>query len=275
MIVVLEWFGNREDVPLAIWIAIYATSSLFFAGGLTFGILVLRRMKVEGPKGIMGRALIGMVLNGLLLCGAMVLTGYAIYAAELTAWDKRQEASANQKFEAELNAVQASFSARLKELQGQYYSSWAALTNPPVLDMAGVKNLEDLKGREKKVAAYIAACNAFLQFSENPAEAFQQELMKQPLHPKTRERMLNDFTNRISGKTPQILALRQGAVHQGDALLKAVTYLDTTWTQWNYVSATKQIQFKTTAEAEKYEHDLKDYYAASDEMPKLKEQVTR
>jgi hypothetical protein len=266
--------GNGDDVSLRSGIAIYASCSLFFAGGLVLGIKALRRMKTEGRKGILGRALTGMVLNGLLLCVSICLTGICIYVSELLAKQKEKEASDNQKYEAAMKGLNLGFGLQVKKIQTQYESSWAALTNPSVLDMAAVENKEELKLREKKVAEFVAACNAFREFSENPTEVYRQELLKQPLSPKARERLLKDFAKSNSGKNPQIIALRQADVRRGEALLNVVTFLGATWGQWEYFPATKEIRFKRTAEAEEYETDLKEFSTATDEALRLKEQMT-
>lgn len=181
---------------------------------------------VEGRKGILGRVLIGMVLDGLLLCVALCLTGFGIYVSELTAKQKQQEASDEQKFEAKLKAVNVGFTSQVKKFQSRYESSAAELTNPPLLEMAAVKNREELKDREQKVREFIAACDAFREFSENPSEVYRQELMQQQLSPKGRERLLNDFLKSISEKNPQIIVLRQADVRRAEALLKAVTFLE-------------------------------------------------
>ncbi len=229
---------------------------------------------VEGRKGILGRVLIGMVLDGLLLCVALCLTGFGIYVSELTAKQKQQEASDEQKFEAKLKAVNVGFTSQVKKFQSRYESSAAELTNPPLLEMAAVKNREELKDREQKVREFIAACDAFREFSENPSEVYRQELMQQQLSPKGRERLLNDFLKSISEKNPQIIVLRQADVRRAEALLKAVTFLESTWGQWDYVPATKQILFKETADAEEYESNRKECAATMDEVLRLKEQIT-
>jgi hypothetical protein len=266
--------GKGDDVSLRRGIAIDASSSLFFAGGLVLGIKALRRMKIEGRKGIMGRTLTGMVLNGLLLCVLVCLTGFSIYVSALLAKQREKEASDNKTYEDAMKGLNLGFGLEVKKIQTQYESSWALLTNPSVLDMAAVQNREELKVREKKVATFVAACNAILEFSENSTEVYRQALLKQAFPPKAQERMLKEFRKSISGKNPQIIVLRQVDVRRAEALLKAVTFLDTTWGRWDYVPATKQLRFKRTAEAEEYNTDLREFSVATDEVLRLKAQMT-
>jgi len=275
MIVLGGYVGNREEVAVQSLIAIYAICSLFFVGGRALGFKTLRRIKVEGSKGIKGRVLIGMVLNGLLLCVALSLTGFGIYVSELKAKLDQQEASDKHEFDAKINAVNTGFALQVKNLQSRYEASWAELSNnASILDMSEVKNLDELKDREQKIGGFIAACTAFLEFSENPQEVYRQELIKQQYAPKARERMVKNFTKSIGDKNQLIIVLRQSDLHRSKSLLKTVSFLDTTWGQWDYNPATKQIQFRKTADAEEYNSDLKEFKAATDEVLKIKEQMT-
>ena len=61
--------------------AVVGISTLIYAGGLVLGMAGLRRMKVEGRQGILGRALPGVALDGGLLALMLWLTGFLIHDA--------------------------------------------------------------------------------------------------------------------------------------------------------------------------------------------------
>jgi hypothetical protein len=172
-----------------------------------------------------------------------------------------------------VNSLNAGFGLEVKKMQSRYQSSWAELTNPPVLDMALVKNRGDLKVREQKIGEFVAACHALLELSENPGEAYRRQLLGQQLAPETQESLVRAFTESLAGKNPQILALRQADVRRGEALLKAVAYLDSKWGQWDYVPDTRQIRFKDRAAAAEYESVLKEFSAAAHEVSSLHQQM--
>ena len=107
------------------------------------GIAGLRRMKREGRQGILARALIGVALNGVLL-GLMVwLAGFLIYDAQRAARERERAADLEaQQLTAHVGGGAAlekalvertgqNFALALRELQKNYDSAWAALTNPP------------------------------------------------------------------------------------------------------------------------------------------------
>jgi uncharacterized membrane protein len=172
-------------------------------------------------------------------------------------------------------SLNAGFELEVKKMQSRYQSSWAELTNPPVFDMSSVKNRGDLKVREQKIGEFVAACNALLELSENPGEAYRRQLLGQHLAPETRETLVKAFTESLAGKNPQILALRQADVRRAEALLKAVTYLDAKWGQWEYVPDTKQTRFKDRAAAAEYESVLKEFSVAAHEVTSLHQQMTQ
>jgi len=83
---------------------------------------------------------------------------------------------------------------------------------------------------------------------------------------------------RLNAATPaenaQIIALRQADGRRGEARLKAMTFLDSAWGQWDHVPAKEQVRFKRTAEADEYESNLKEFTAATDEVFNLEKHLT-
>jgi hypothetical protein len=265
---------NQNELHLRPLLGLYGIPSLIFVSGLVLSITGLRGMKLEGRKGIFGRALTGLILNTLLLCVSLSLLGFGIYFLAWSARLKAEETSQPSRLIAKETRAADGFASELRALQIRYESSWTALTNPPVLSMAGVTNRAELQTREKKVAEFIAACTAFLEFSQNAAELYRQELAKQKLPLRTQGTQLKIFTNSISAKNPEFIALRQADVRRGQALMKAVTFFDTTWGQWDYIPAKSRVVFKETAEAEEFNSDLHQFNAATDEVLRLKAQIT-
>lgn len=275
MTVLRAAMGNLDKLH---WSAIaHGISALFFAGGLVLGIKALRRMKYEGRKGILGRALTGTVLNGLLLCLMIVLSGAGPYVWELTARLTAQAASAEQEMNAKvtlLQAVSQEFGLKMKELAKKYESSWAALTNPPVLDMAAVKSLEELKVREEKVGQFVADSKALLDIADHGTELYEQELLKHDLPRRLREASVKGFAQSFSNSTSRtLLAMRHADVRRGEGILKVVNLLEETWGRWEYVPATRKLQFRDEAQAAAYNLALKEFNQASEDTLGLQRQM--
>ena len=164
---------------------------------------------------------------------------------KLTARLTAQAASSAQEMNAKvtlLQAVSKEFGLRTKELAKKYESSWAALTNPPVLDMASVKSREELLVREEKVGQFIADSKALLEIADHGTELYEQELLKHDLPRRLREASVKGFAQSFSNSTsPTLLAMRHADVRRGEAILKVVNLLDGTWGQWEYIPPAREL----------------------------------
>lgn len=237
---------------------------LIWIAGLVLGIKALQRGKTEGHKGVLGRAFVGITLN-ILFLGLTIWA--AVFAASMIAETTRlrDKAAADEaaavraragdgealQLQSATNATSA-FVANALELQKKYEKAGAALTNPPVLDMALVKGKEDLQTREVVVQEFIAASKELLDFSNNSTEAYRQELLNHKLTPEIREACLKAFIQKVQGVNPTLIALRRADVRRGEATLNVLTYLEDNWGQWEYRPETKRLRFKDTKLLEGY-----------------------
>jgi len=146
--------GASKSAGHPVWMfVVVGISDFIFAAGLVTGIAGLRRMKVEGLRGILGRALSGVVLNGLLLVFMAWLTCFLVRDAEQTAAEQEREArqlmarvGGGEALEkALLESANENFAFDFQALQKGCDSAWASVTNPPILDMGLVKTQADLR----------------------------------------------------------------------------------------------------------------------------------
>jgi hypothetical protein len=261
-------------------------STLIYAGGLALGMAGLRRMRMEGRQGILGRALVGAALDGVLLALMVWLTGFLISDARRTVREREKAAELEaQRLAASVGggaalekaleaAASQNFAAVLRELQRRYDSASAALTNPPVLDMALVKSQGELKARAEAVRRMITAAKNLQQFAEHTPDIYRQELQRHKLSPQAREAELQQFMEAMSVVNPTIIALRRAEVRQGEALLRVVLFLDETWGQWEYRPATRDLGFKDPKQADDYSVTYQEFDATSEEAQSLKKQLT-
>ena len=166
------------------------------------------------------------------------------------------------------------FAAVLQALQKRYDSAWAALTNPPVLDMALVKSEGDLQARAAAVGRAIQAAKDLQEFAENTPEIYRQELRKHQLSPQARDAELRQFMGAMAVVNPSIIALRRAEARQGEALLRVVLLLDESWGRWTYRPATRDLGFKDQDQADKYSAAYQEFRAASGEAQTLKKQLS-
>jgi hypothetical protein len=260
-----------------------AISSLIWIAGLVLGIKALRRRKTKGRKGVSGRAFVGITLNVLFL--GLTIWG-AVFAASIIAErDKaaEDEAAAVRAKVGDGEALQKQLAANadgdykesLLDLQKNYERAGAALTNPPVLDMALLKSKEDLQTREEIVREFIAASKDMRDFCDNAIETYRQALLNHKLTPETREASLKAFIQKVQGVNPTIMALRRADVRRGEAMLNLLTYLEDNWGQWEYRPEKKQLRCKDTKVLDGYNRanqELNDAYA---EIARLQAEVKK
>ena len=224
--------------------AVVGISTVIYAGGVAAGIAGLRRMKEEGRRGILARALSGLALNGVSLGLMLWLTGFLIHDAQRAAGEREHAAELEaQQWTARVGGGAAlekalvgrasqNFALALRELQKKYDSAWAALTNPPVLDMALVKSREELRTRAEAVDRLIKAGRDLQEFTKNMPEIYQRELRKHKLSPAARAADLQQFVDAIAAVNPTLIALRDAEVRQAEALWRVVRLLGETWGRW-------------------------------------------
>jgi len=286
LFILAVWAGATQAAghPILMY-AVIGITTLVLAGGLALGIAALRRMKAEGRRGILSRALSGVALNGVLLGLMLWLTGYLIYdaqrkaramenAAELEAreWTARVGGGAALEKALANNASQ-NFAAALRQLQGRYDAAWAALTNPPVLEMAGVQSRAELQAREEKVRRLIQAAKDLGKAARNTRDIYEQELRTHKLSPEAREAELEQFMAEIAPVNPSIIALRRAELREGESLLRVLRLFEQNWGRWEYRPATGDILFKKPELADDYNVAHEEFDEVSREAQNLKRQL--
>ncbi len=270
--------------PVLMFVAV-GISDFIFAAGLVAGLAGLRRMKVEGPRGILGRALSGVVLNGLLLGFMVWLTCFLIRDAQRTAAERDRQADLEARQlmarvgggealeKALLENANANFTFDFQGLQKKCDAAWAAVTNPPILDMGLVKTQADLRARAETARGWISACRDLSEFTGQMPEIYRRELLRHKLPPEARAAGLQKFVDALAPVNPTLLALRRAQVRQGESLLRVVQFLDQTWGRWEYRPATHDLSFKDAREAEDYNLAYKEFDEISGEARSLQGQI--
>jgi hypothetical protein len=225
--------------------------------------------------------LISLSLLALMLC----LTGFWIYhsrrtarateaAAELEAREWTARVGGGAALEKALTGVASqNFAAQLKKLQGNYDVAWAALTTPPVLEMAPVKSRADLQAREETVEHLIQAAKQLEEFAENTPDYYRRELLRHKLSPEAGEAELRQFMEELAAVNPMIIALRRAEVREAESLLRVLRLFESNWGLWEYDPATRAILFKKPALEDDYNVAYQEFHGISTEAQNLKQQL--
>lgn len=263
-----------------------AISCSIWLAGLVLAILLLRRTKRHGRRGVFGRALVGLGFDVLFL-------GAVAVVAKLD-WDVRQMRDQGAEAEAERAAARygtgerlqtqlalfaaQGFNAELGEVQRSYQRASAALTNPPVLGMATVRAKEALVVREEVIADFIQASQQLRDFCANAPEVYGDELLKHKLTRENRKKSLEQFTESIRRLNPTIIALRDADVRRGKAMLKIVRFERANWGKWQYRPESDELQFTEQRLAQQYRnltHELAGLTAEAEGLQAKVKELTR
>jgi len=270
--------------PILMFVVV-GIATLVCAGGLALGIAALRRMKIEGRRGIAARALCGVALNAGLLGLMLLLAVFLIHDAQRTsrAWEQAAELEAREwtarvgggaALEKALAAVASqNFAAQLSKLQTNYDAAWTALANPPVLEMATVKSLAELQARAAAVGRLVQAAEALQHFAENMPDIYGRELQRHKLSPDARKAELAQFMGILAPASPTFIALSRTQRREGESLLRVIRLLEDNWGRWEYMPATGEIAFKDPAQADAYSVAYKEFHETSLEAGSLKKQL--
>jgi hypothetical protein len=265
---ILAVISGSHDGGSSTWtIAELTLAALVFSLGLGFGVCALRIAKVEGRKGVFGRAVTGLVFNILFLVVTLVALGGSIYVSTLLASQKRDQA-ADEKRTHELSLLRdratGDFAGKVNAMMRRYRDSAMALTNPPVLDFARVKTREDLKNREAVVQEYIKSCRDLQGLAENGPELYRKELEKVQLPSRMIDVTVKTFAKTFRSSAPRNPVVRKAEVRTGEAMLRILTLVDGEWDALTYDAAKQRYNFNnTTAEA--------NYLRLCEEFNKAKE----
>jgi hypothetical protein len=165
------------------------------------------------------------------------------------------------------------FALQLRWLQESYDNAWAALTNPPVLEMALVKSRADLRAREQTVGRLIQAAKQLQEFAENTPDYYRRELGRHKLSPEARETEQRQFMSELAAVNPTIIALRRAEVREAESLLRVVRLFEENWGLWEYNPATHEVVFKKPRLADDYTVAHQEFDGVSTEAQNLKRQL--
>jgi hypothetical protein len=224
-------------------------------------------------------------LGGALLCLMLGLAAFFIYDVRQAAGERERAAEAEARelaarvgggaaLEEALKAkASRNFAAALRQLQDKYDAAWAALANPPVLDMAAVKSRADLQARAGAVRRLIQAANDLAGFAENTPDIYERELRKHMLSPEAREAELRQFMGKLAAVNPTIIALRRTEQREAEALLRVLQLLDQSWGRWEYRPASRDLAFIDPKQADDYSVAYQQFDEISRRAQSLKNQI--
>lgn len=280
---------------------------MFIVTGFTMAIIGLCGIRQNGPRGILGRSVAGLVINGLLLIFFVIsfMAGLANgvksrqFTQDLQSTVQDMQANARQSYNPKtgitnvdlksLNRIQNQFDNAAKTLSGddalisQAMSRYVARMQDGLekynnaaskLRAAEVLNLETLsdKGliapRRALVQDFIAANDELKAVMTNSEDSIRADLTSLNVAPQEIDQAIAGFDSKFTPRRALVLQIRECDDHMGQAMTGILDLLETNWGKWNYDPTTNLVQFEDADAQSSYHQFLAALKAASQEQIK-------
>jgi hypothetical protein len=258
--------------------------------GVVFASFALAASGQIGRRGIFGRALFGLISNGLValaaFCGIAALVKlegdierlkaqhpapgkvtFEAASARLTRTEKTLERMANsQSGDAALvSKASIEFLKQLKSAGDDYAAKTKLLNDQLAAGLSGARSQEELRSRETETEQFIAANDLFGHVSENRNEMYREELIKAGVSQPSLETAMKAFSATTKPHQKPWDANRDLA----QAQLNMLRFLDTNWGKWSYAESNNVVKFDTTSLSRQYEALSRDVAQAHQELRRL------
>jgi hypothetical protein len=256
------------------------------ACGLACGWRALRVGRTVGYGGIFGRAVFGVIANGVLVCFAMIgVVAFFALGKQLEKLNTKQQTPGQLSFEAatarlartqrtldhlstndqgDAAWVAATSSEFLKQLRmlGDDFAAKTKLINLQLASqVADVTSKDALQAKETVARDYLDANERLAEFSQNRNEIYRQGLIKAGVSSNSIATAMNSFSSQGSTQKPWEANRKLAQAH-----LTNLQFLETHWGEWSYTNS--RIVFQT-------ESLERDYTKLTAQVTQAYEEVVR
>jgi hypothetical protein len=283
-------FTSFKDAPIerAIRVgeAMFGGGGLLAVTGMAFACFALRATRRVGRRGVFGRAIFGLIANGLLVCAAVGLI--CSLENEYTEIQKlKAQASAPLSPEAAARRLErarkimdrtagrmhgdaalvarasSEYLKKLRMIGDDYGAKIKALNGVFTGKLSSIQSRDDLRSRQVLIQQFIDANDLFQNFAARPDIAYSNELTAAGVSSNGFATAMQSFTSTPFATKPWD-ANRAFAQSQ----LQIVQFLETNWGRWSYTVSNDAIEFDNAAMTKGF----KTLLARADQM---REELTR
>jgi hypothetical protein len=272
---------------------IVAAGGLLSACGFVAGWRALRGGRSVGYRGIFGRAIFGVIANGLLVCLATLAVGALMRVGKQLQQASAQQHSpsrlsfeaatarlgrtqrtldrlaTNQQGDAALVAATSSeFLGRLRVLGDDYAAKTRQLNLQLASEIGEAPSKDELKAKELIARSYLEANDRLAAFSQNRNELYREALVKAGISTNSIETAVNAFSSKDVRQKPWEANRKLGQAH-----LTCLQFLETNWGKWSY--ADDHIVFQTDSLQQDYTNLQAQVTEAYRELVNLQSKTNR
>jgi hypothetical protein len=284
-------------------------SLLFIVAGLIMGIVGLCGIKQNGPRGILGKSVAGLLINGLLLTffmvGLVIGVGRSFqfrqFTEDLTNTVADMQAGAKQSYDSKngitnvdfksmqrlqnqfadaaqtmsgddalISKAMARYVARMQDQMKKYEDAVTEVRTAKVLDLASLSDREQISTRREVVQNFIAANDEVKVMITNSEDFIRADLTDMNVSSEKIDQVIAGFDVKFAQRSVLDLQIRACDDRMGQGTLAMLDLLETNWGKWNYDPAKNVINFEDTYAQRSYRLSLNEIKNAG--MEQVKEQ---
>lgn len=299
-------------VPRVAWILIGLAELSLTVSGLVLGIVALCGISRHGTRGLLGRGIAGVILNGILL--ALFAIGFTVglgkglqsrqFDQTLRSTEEQFQADQQKSFspktgitnmdvkgveliraqldkgaqtlsgdDALVAQAMSRYVASLEDAAKKYQSAMDDLRAAHVLSLENLKDEQQLAARRETVQRFIAANAEFTGFISNSPATVQADLNSLQVPPEKADEALKGFDSRWAARGQLLLQIRDCDNRLGQSMLGILDVLDQNWGKWNYNAGTKLVKFDDPNARVAYRQFLTQIQNASQEQIQAQSQM--
>jgi len=271
-----------SQTPRMAFIISGATCLLLIVAGFVAGILGLCGISQHGARGILGRSIAGLLLNGLLL----MLFAFGFVRGFDNAIKSRQftqnlhitlqemQANARQSYnpktgitnvdfkslehiqsqldsaaqtmsgdDALVSQVASRYVVRMQVVMKKYNEAHIELRAAKVLSAENLSNKDQIVTRRGIVQNFIAANDKVKATIENSEDSIRADLTEQKIPSQKIDQFMAGFDSKFVPRRDLTLLIRECDYRMGQSMLSVLDVLETNWGKWNYNPVTEKIYF--------------------------------
>ena len=285
---------------------------ILLLGGVGLAIAALSGIPRHGPRGILGKSIAGLVLNGVFLClfavGVLAGLNRGVKSRQATedihkatrdlqadirhSFDSEHgitniDPSKLDRLQSELtNAARnlsgddalimkamAAHTARMQTALRKYEAVANELKSAEVLRANNLTNKTQFAPRREIVSRFLAANDQLKQVIETGEQDLENDLVRLRVAPNKAEATLAGYRSKAGPRNVLIRQIRDCDQRVGQSMIGMLDVLEAQWTNWDLDPATQKIRFQNAAARTAYNKYFEEIQAASTEQIKTQEKL--
>lgn len=279
------------------------TGALLIVGGFVAGVVALCGMLQFGPRRILGSALCGLIINGLLI--SIGVSNF--FAARNRAMESRRALSelhetklgiakemvaedgttnrgqslsrmvqalekANKNLEGDEAKVMQAMAAYSRQMMSLSEALYASGYDPvAMIEFSTLKERTELARRKKITADYIAANDALQGFLRGTETYLENELERQKLSSAKIQQIMRPIRLNFRDKTAVALELQEACGQNARAVRDMLDILESNWGHWRCEGPKEQIEIESAEATAKYGEECNRFQESADAIEELEE----